>query len=193
MATIPEGTPPGAGLQTLRQELKGLKPRALKTRAAQIGVDQDKIDEADDADDVKAALVALIMEKEEEKAKCSQAQGLRDELEALKPRALKQRARELGVDEKKLDEADDADDVKAALIALIVEQAAGDTGRRAAAAAALLQELEAMKPRALKKRATEDGVDEEKIDEADDADDVKAAAVALALDLMTVLVRGTAA
>ena len=40
-----------------------MKPRALKKRATEDGVDEEKIDEADDADDVKACLVSLIMEK----------------------------------------------------------------------------------------------------------------------------------
>ena len=40
-----------------------LKPRALKKRAAELGVDAEKIDEADDADDVSGTLIALIMGK----------------------------------------------------------------------------------------------------------------------------------
>ena len=122
------------------------KPRALKKRAAEAGVDEEKIDEADDADDVAATLVALIMEKEQENSPPSE---LRDELETLKPRALKARAREIGVDEEKLDEADDADDVKGTLIALIIEKTAEVCESHAAAAAALAKELEPMKPRAL--------------------------------------------
>ena len=45
-----EGTPPP--MAELRAELSALKPRALKKRAAEVGVDEEKIDEADDADDV---------------------------------------------------------------------------------------------------------------------------------------------
>eukprot|EP01043_Picozoa_sp_COSAG02_P007668 COSAG02_NODE_233_length_27847_cov_20.383055_23_plen_304_part_00 len=179
MASIPEGTPPESA--ALRTELSSLKPRALKKRAAEVGVDEDKIDEADDADDVKATLVDLILKQEAENAKSSQAQALRDELETLKPRALKNRARELGVDKEKLDEADDADDVKATIIALIIEKATNDPTRQQAAAA-LAEDLESLKPRALKKRAAEAGVDEDKIDEADDADDVKAALIALVME-----------
>ena len=187
-----EGTPP------LLAELSALKPRALKKRAAELGVDEEAIDEADDADDVKGTLIALILDKEKKNAEAARAQALRDELETMKPRALKKRARELAVDEEKIDEADDADDVKGTLVALIIAQvaanaasgnvAAAETASAAAAAAAaeaaaaLAQELDALKPRALKKRATEDGVDEQKIDEADDADDVKATLIALIME-----------
>ena len=40
----------------------------------------------------------------------------------MKVKALKKRAKEIGVDEEKLDDADDADDVKGVIIELIVEQ-----------------------------------------------------------------------
>eukprot|EP01043_Picozoa_sp_COSAG02_P044473 COSAG02_NODE_3976_length_5963_cov_1.633015_1_plen_296_part_00 len=186
-----EGTPPP--MAELRAELSALKPRALKKRAAEVGVDEEKIDEADDADDVKGTLIALIVEKEEAAAGAARIHALRTELEAMKPRALKKRAAEVGVDEEKLDEADDADDVKGTLIALIIEKAEGgsvdsDAAGVAAAAVAeaalaqLREELEGLKPRALKKRAAEEGVAEDKVDEADDADDVKSALIALILE-----------
>ena len=60
-----EGVPPRPPMAELRAELSALKPRALKKRAAEVGVDEEKIDEADDADDVKGTLIALIVEKEE--------------------------------------------------------------------------------------------------------------------------------
>ena len=44
------------------------------------------------------------------------------ELRAMKVSALKKRAKEAGVDEAELEEADDADDVKGTLITLIVER-----------------------------------------------------------------------
>eukprot|EP01043_Picozoa_sp_COSAG02_P053252 COSAG02_NODE_5854_length_3987_cov_169.941872_4_plen_228_part_00 len=125
----------------------------------------------------------MILEKTQEQSKDAQAQALREELESLKPRALKKRARDAGVDEGEIDEADDADDVKGTLITLIVDHVAERSrGVAEAAAAALAQELEGLKPRALKKRAAEEGVDGEKIDEADDAEDVKAALIALILE-----------
>eukprot|EP01043_Picozoa_sp_COSAG02_P068674 COSAG02_NODE_11488_length_1714_cov_120.055108_2_plen_93_part_01 len=89
-----EGTPP------LIAELEQLKPRALKKRASEAGVDEDKIDGTEDADDVKAALIALIVEQEqkslasEESSNAARIQALVAELEQLKPRALKKRASE---------------------------------------------------------------------------------------------------
>jgi hypothetical protein len=51
-----EGTPPPSA--ELSAELSALKPRALKKRAAELGVEEEKIDEADDADDVKGTLTS---------------------------------------------------------------------------------------------------------------------------------------
>eukprot|EP01047_Picozoa_sp_COSAG01_P030191 COSAG01_NODE_2097_length_8434_cov_116.410678_3_plen_1492_part_00 len=165
-------------LSLSREELGGLKPRALKQRAREVGVAPEQLEEVDDADDVKAAIIDLIM------AVVQQTPGdlvearltsLRTELEAQKPSALKKRAREVGVDPERLDEADDADDVKGAVVALILEKERqlAEEEARAAAVQALLAELTPLKPRALKKRALASGVDPESVDEADDADDVK--------------------
>ena len=113
----------------------------------------------------------------------------------MKPSALKKRAKEAGVEEGKLEEADDADDVKATLIELIVEKMREEHGAGGADSAAeleaqkqeemlqqLREELGAMKPSALKKRAKEAGVEEEKLEEADDADDVKGTLVELIVE-----------
>ena len=158
-----EGTPPPAA------ELAGLKLSALKKRAKQVGVDEDKLEAADDADDVKAAVIAMIVEQEG----TAQPVCVEAELAGMKLSSLKKRAKEVGVDEQKLEEADDADDVKAAVIALIVGQ------EREGKVAELRAELDGMKLSALKKRAKEVGVDKQKLEEADDADDVKAAVIAL--------------
>ena len=48
------------------------------------------------------------------------AAQLRAELEGMKLSALKRRARETGVDEEKLEEADDEEDIKSSVIELIV-------------------------------------------------------------------------
>eukprot|EP01045_Picozoa_sp_COSAG04_P015782 COSAG04_NODE_1273_length_7466_cov_76.544319_6_plen_285_part_00 len=92
------------------------------------------------------------------------------ELRAMKVSALKKRAKEAGVGEAELEEADDADDVKGTLIALIVAREPAEQ---------LRAELAGMKPSALKKRAKEVGVEEGKLEEADDADDVKGTLIAL--------------
>lgn len=51
----------GRSASTLLDDLKGMKVRALKKRAREVGVEEEKIDEADDADDVKATLTGLIL------------------------------------------------------------------------------------------------------------------------------------
>ena len=51
------------------------------------------------------------------------AQRAVEKLRAMKIKALKKQAKELGVDEEKLDDADDEDDVKGTVIRLILEQA----------------------------------------------------------------------
>ena len=52
-------------------------------------------------------------------------EGVRAELAAMKVSALKKRAKEAGVDEEKLEDADDADDVKGTIIDLIVAKEQG--------------------------------------------------------------------
>eukprot|EP01047_Picozoa_sp_COSAG01_P094620 COSAG01_NODE_25494_length_743_cov_1.023292_1_plen_145_part_01 len=124
-------TTPAVTTTSWQEELGALKPRALKQRALELGVDPERLDEADDADDVKAAVIALIMEALPQPsssppmvsaAEEARLAGLRDELGSMKPRALKKRALQAGVDPAKLDEADDADDVKAVVIELIMEK-----------------------------------------------------------------------
>ena len=94
----------------------------------------------------------------------------------MKLKALKKRARSSGVDEDQLEDADDADDIKAAVIQLIVEAQAssGSTVDEL-----LRAELSGLKLKALKRRARDAGVDEEKLEDADDADDIKAAVIEL--------------
>ena len=87
-----EGTPPTeAGL---RAELRQMKVSALKRRARESGVAELELDEADDAADVRSKVVELIVEAEQG----APLARLRSELENLRPSALRQRARELGVD-----------------------------------------------------------------------------------------------
>ena len=84
---------------------------------------------------------------------------LRAELAAMKVKALKKRAKEAGVDEAELEEADDADDVKSTLIALIVARE-----RVPEPAEQLREELAGMKPSALKKHAKKVGVEQHKLE-----------------------------
>jgi hypothetical protein len=90
------------------------------------------------------------------------------ELGALKTSALKKRALALGATADQMDEVDDADDSKAAAVALMLS---------------LRCALEATKVSALKKQLRGRGATDEQMDEIDDADDSKAAAVRLMLQL----------
>jgi hypothetical protein len=95
------------------------------------------------------------------------------ELQALRPSALRRRARELGLDSATVDRAEDGDDPEAALLDLILSN--GD------AQAELRNELRAMTLGALKKRARLMKVDPDQLDDADDADDTMRAVVGLIL------------
>ena len=59
-------------------------------------------------------------------------EGVRAELLAMKVSALKKRAKEAEVDEEKLEHADDADDVKGAIVALILEKMRAEQADREA-------------------------------------------------------------
>jgi hypothetical protein len=107
------------------------------------------------------------------------------DLQGLKVSALKKRAVSIGATERQLEEADDADDVKAYLIDLIVREASLAAAAVAASASdraqSLRAELEGLKVSALKKRAASSGVAPEVLLEADDADDVKGSVIDLIL------------
>jgi hypothetical protein len=128
---------PPEKLRVLRGELGSMKLSALKQRAKEVGVNEDRLAEADDAEDVKSTVIELIVEKLEQECQvlggANSADGshdaeppeklrvLRGELGSMKLSALKQRANEVGVNEDRLAEADDAEDVKSTVIELIVE------------------------------------------------------------------------
>ena len=178
-----EGTPPPEA--ELRAELAAMKVKALKKRAKEAGVDEEKIEDADDADDVKSTVIELIVAAE----RGATLEKLRAELSAMKVTALKKRAKEVGVDEEKLEDADDEDDVKGTVIGLILEQAQPSATaepppetQREQELQKMREELEGMKVRALKKRAKEIGVNEEKLGDVDYGEDVKGTIIALILD-----------
>jgi hypothetical protein len=97
--------------------------------------------------------------------------------EGMKVMELKRRAKEVGVDHTKLEDADDATDVRGAVIALILEQMEPEPSP-VDVLQALREELGAIASvKVLKKRAKEAGVDEERLEDADDADDVRTAVI----------------
>ena len=105
----------------LRQELSGLKLKALKSRARELGVSEEALADADDADDGDAGVVLLCIETGtlDEDTYPWEA-TLRAELAPLKLKALKSRARAVGVSDETLDDADDTDNVKKAVTDLII-------------------------------------------------------------------------
>lgn len=155
----------GAAAQRLRRELSSLKPSALRRRAIAAGVSEEELEEAADADDPRAATIELIAAKtlaaqEEEGTDADWYQALLAELSGLKPSALRKRAIAVGVSEKELEDAADADEPKAEMIQRIVEReaAAGDDDTVAAAKQqALLAELATLKPSGLRRRAVAAG------------------------------------
>ena len=84
---------------------------------------------------------------------------------------------ETGVDPEAIADADDAEDIKAEVIRLILEQT-----QPAADEEQLREALWAMKVKALKQRAAEEGVDSAAIVDADDAEDIKAEVIRLILE-----------
>eukprot|EP01047_Picozoa_sp_COSAG01_P073113 COSAG01_NODE_11820_length_1853_cov_2.289624_1_plen_455_part_01 len=162
-----EGVPPPRSAAALG----ALKVSALRKLAIGAGAPESDLEAADDADDTKAALIALILA-----ATPTAEVQLRRELGALPKSALRKRAVAEGACGAALDEADDADDTKAALIELII--ALSPDGDRVSARR---EELAALKKSALRKRAVAAGVAGVALEQADDADDSKAALIELLL------------
>ena len=148
--------------------------------------------EADDAEDHKAATIALILSYEKPAKDPSAA--LREELGGLKPSALKKRARAAGLREEDIEEADDAEDSKAAMIELIVAQPADadgtaqaktkpDTEAASAPAKAdpLRAELNGLRLKALRSRAEAEGVDDDLLEDAVDSDNPRQEVIELLL------------
>merc|ERR1711988_1192426 len=102
---------------------------------------------------------------------------LESELAGLKLKALKKRAKSCGVSEELLEDVDDADDVKGAVIELILDATSSMETRASKARRVLESELAGLKLKALKKRAKSCGVSKELLEDADDADDVKGAVI----------------
>eukprot|EP01048_Picozoa_sp_COSAG05_P017178 COSAG05_NODE_2308_length_3247_cov_3.259530_1_plen_265_part_00 len=160
-------------------DLRQLTMRELKTRARALGADEEAIDSLDDADDSKAAAIGLVQKLTDRAAPATTTPtSLRAELEGLKMRELKKRARDLGADEAAIDCLDDAPNVKAAAVELVLKLTPTGPDEDKIRA-----ELHGRSLRELKKMARILDVDENDIDALDDADDVTAAAVELVVRL----------
>ena len=158
---------------------------------------EDEADEADDQAELQTELTKMIRQRRVHGAAGDRIKFI---LETMKVSELKARANEFGVGDEAIDEADDAGDVKAELIKLIrkaiVEDEADDADDQADLQAELTKMIRqrrvhgsagdrikfilgTMKVSDLKARAKEFGVGDEAIDEADDAENVKAELIKL--------------
>ena len=103
--------------------MQGLRLRQLQARAQQLGVAEEALDDAEEKSEVIALILAQVEEQAAAEAATRRAR-LEEELGGMKLRALQRKAEQLGVDQAKLDEAED----KAAVTALILELALGEMG-----------------------------------------------------------------
>eukprot|EP01046_Picozoa_sp_COSAG06_P003881 COSAG06_NODE_155_length_21876_cov_22.287643_14_plen_572_part_00 len=119
----------------LRAELQDMRISALRKRALSVGVAEHELDAADESADRKSEIIKLVMITERANAAKDSSrpdggsggggggareEALRAELAELRPSALRERARDAGVSAAELDEADDQDDCRSALVELIV-------------------------------------------------------------------------
>ena len=182
--------------EEFRAILKPMKMSALKKKAEHAGIGQPEIEQAQDEDDARAAVIDLIVAAAGSETPVSVSASavtdpvataelaLRTELSTMKVTQLVHRARETGASATTLEQAQDADDAKAALVDLIARRVSSASGAAAmsdpaATELALRTELSAMKVTQLIHRARETGASETTLEQAQDADDAKAALVDL--------------
>ena len=108
-----------AATDVAAQQLQEMKVTALQKRAISEGVDAQAADDALDDDDPKAALIALITASAD-----SGDAELRRELESLRLKELRARARRQGVDDAAMEEAIDSDDPRQAFVELLLRHKA---------------------------------------------------------------------
>eukprot|EP01047_Picozoa_sp_COSAG01_P064198 COSAG01_NODE_8454_length_2780_cov_13.679597_2_plen_541_part_01 len=179
----------------MAEELRGLSVRALRERAAEVGVDAAQVEEARDGDDPQTDLALLIAEHLRTAAAAADdavagSAGANDavfdptelsaELATLNVGTLRKRALSDGVAADAIEDARDGDDPKGDLVQLIVGQAE----RRHAEAAVshrkrLEKELQGLNVGALRKRAQAQGVGAAQVEAARDGDDPKAELIQL--------------
>jgi len=111
-------SPPSA----LRDELASMKVSALHKRALADGASAEATEDAMDDDNPKAALIELIVSCAGSGGNSGEAE-LRQELEGLRLKELRARARLEECDDGAMAEAMDSDDPKAAFVQLLLEQA----------------------------------------------------------------------
>ena len=177
-----------------RAELAPLKFSALSARAKAQGVGAEALAELMDADDPKEALITLLLSAPTGAPSQSE---LRDELMALKLSELKNRAVGGGASLGALEQAMDEDQPKKAVVELVLAQLAAAAARVPTAGGgeatgiaavgiggaqdSLRAELAVMRISQLKRRAVAAGAGQAQVDDADDADEPRAALIELLL------------
>ena len=96
--------------------LQGLSVKELKRRARELGAPAQEIDDLDDAVDIKMAAIQLVLHHDKDPLA-----DLTAELEKLTVKELKKRAKADGASACEIEDLDDAADIKAAAIGLIVK------------------------------------------------------------------------
>ena len=107
----------------LREELSGLKMSELRKRAVAARLEGIALDDAADGDNPKEAIIVLLLGAEknhERSADDALRERLLEELSAMKISALRKRAAE-SVDDDALEEAEDSEDPRAAMVALLLD------------------------------------------------------------------------
>jgi len=106
----------------LRQELSGLRLKELRKRAQRTGLSEVELEDATDSDEPKATLMNMLVER------CTvgsrEGQELRSELEGLRLKELRARAKQANIDQDEMDDATDSDDPKTAMIELLLRHQA---------------------------------------------------------------------
>ena len=105
-------------------ELGGMSNKDLRARALEEGIDHDAVEEARDADRPKEALVGLLMEKAKEAAAAKSGRlpkYTKEDLRGKKVGELRKMCQEEEqIDPAEVDAADEQDDARAALSALLL-------------------------------------------------------------------------
>eukprot|EP01046_Picozoa_sp_COSAG06_P021451 COSAG06_NODE_1614_length_8932_cov_4.428507_1_plen_1634_part_10 len=165
---------------TLRDELATLRLKGLCDKAKQLGVEEDTLEDALDAEDSKSAVIALILAANEaavdmDSELAQPEAALRAELDGLRLKALRKRARDAGIDGEAIEDTTDSHNPKGALIELLIASAKPDSD------GGLLAELQGLTLKHLRKRAKDAGATAEQLLEAMDADEPKDAVIELIL------------
>ena len=117
------------------QDLNAMKPSALRKIAANTA-SEDELEDADDNDDAKAAYIALIQGAQAASGAPPDQTARRDALEGMKPSALRKIALQMAATDSEMEEAEDSNDPKTALVELILKKEREAGGGAAAAAPA---------------------------------------------------------